>query len=88
MICIFTLKRIFVSLKISPILVVSKINTKPNLEFTCTLLYLLEYKSLYQEGTLNDFDTPSVNKCLNDPNFDQLVINFDYNNKIKVRDWK
>ena len=64
-------------------LVVPKINTKPNLECTCTLLYLLKYKSLYQEGTLNDLDTPSVNKCLNDPNFDQLVMNCDFNNKIK-----
>ena len=64
-------------------LVVPKINTKTDLECTCTLLFLLQYKSLYQEGSLNDLDTSSVNKCLNDPNFDQLVLNCDFEWRIR-----
>jgi hypothetical protein len=63
-------------------LVVPKINTKPDLQCTCTLLWLIQYKSLYQEGALNYLDTPSVSKCLNDPNFEVLVNNCNFANKI------
>ena len=66
-------------------LVVPKINTKPDLQCTCTLLWLIQYKSLYQEGALNFLDTPSVSKCLNDPNFEVLVNNCNFEFKIQTQ---
>jgi len=60
-------------------LVVPKISTKPDLDCSCTLLWLIQYKSLYQE----DLDTPSVVKCLNDPSFDQLVNSCNFELRIK-----
>jgi hypothetical protein len=66
-------------------LVVPKINTKPDLQCTCTLLWLIQYKSLYQEGALNYLDTPSVSKCLDDPNFEALVNNCNFELKIQTQ---
>jgi len=69
-------------------LVVPIINTKENLDCTCTLLYLLQYKSLYQNQSINELDTPSVNKCINHPYFDQLVSVCDFKKKIMLCDGK
>jgi len=65
-------------------LVVPIINTKENLDCTCTLLYLLQYKSLYEEDSFNILETPSVTKCLNDPNFTQLISECDFDWKMRA----
>ena len=70
-------------------LVVPIIQTKSNLDCSCTLLWLLKYKSIYdinlsgEKATSNPMYTDSTTKCLNDPNFDKLVVNCQFDINLK-----
>ena len=65
-------------------LVVPIINTQNDLECTCTLLWLLQYKSLFQNGTSNDLETLSVKLCINRFDFDQLISKCDFQDRITL----
>ena len=67
-------------------LVAPKINTKPDLECTCSLLWLLKYKYVYQIATLNELSTPSTSNCLNKANFDELIENCNFKVKLEECD--
>ena len=54
-------------------LVVPIIDTKENLPCSCTLLWLLKYKKLYDSNGKNVLDTPSTHTCINIPYFEEAV---------------
>ena len=64
-------------------LVVPIIKTKDNLECSCTLLWLLKYKDIYEVDGANPINTDSVSKCISNPNFDQMVKDCDFDSRIK-----
>jgi len=60
-------------------LIMPIIQTKTELECTCTLLWLLKYKSIYDSNSkANPMYTESTSKCLDDPNFSILLQNCDF----------
>ena len=61
-------------------LVFPVIETKPNLECTCTLIWLLKNKSLFAKS-IELLNTKSVSKCLKNPNFDSIVSECQFNKK-------
>ena len=48
------------------------INSKPNLDCNCTLLYLIQNKNLAVNGS-QMLSTPSTKNCISSPNFDQVA---------------
>ena len=67
-------------------LVAPIIMTKDNLECTCTLLYLLKYKDIYNINGINVMDTPSVAKCLYAADFADMVKKCDFYTKLNECD--
>ena len=63
-------------------LVMPIIKTKQNLECSCTLMWLLKYKSIYEVNGVNPMETDSTLNCLASPNFDQLIKDCDFNAKL------
>lgn len=64
-------------------LVFPVIRSKDNLECTCTLMWLLKYKRIYQAENENPMDTSSVHNCLAHPNFDQMIEDCNFEQKLK-----
>ncbi len=62
-------------------LVFPVIETKPNLECTCTLIWLLKNKSLFAKS-IELLNTKSVSQCLKNPNFERIVSECQFNKKI------
>ena len=56
------------------------INTAPNLECSCTLLRLTQFATYYKNP--EEIKTPSVRRCLSDPNIDNLVENCNFRERI------
>jgi hypothetical protein len=56
------------------------INTTPNLTCTCSLLWVIQYAPYYKDQ--NEIRTNSVRRCLEDPNFDQLLADCKFEEKI------
>jgi hypothetical protein len=67
-------------------LVAPIIMTKDNLECTCTLLYLLKYKDIYNINGINVMDTPSVAKCLYAADFADMLKKCDFYAKLNECD--
>lgn len=68
-------------------LVMPIIQTKADLECSCTLLWLLKYKSIYDTTSkVNPMYTSSTSKCLDDPNFSNLVQKCNFNENFKQCD--
>ena len=62
-------------------LVFARIESKANLPCTCTLLFLIQnWKSFLDPSRI---ETDSVKSCLNNPNFNQLIANCDFDSKTK-----
>jgi len=57
------------------------IETKQNLECSCTLMWLLKNKSLF--SNVDELKTSSVENCLFNKDFDKIVSNCDFNKKIE-----
>jgi hypothetical protein len=58
------------------------LNSKPDLECSCTLAFLLQYAKYYKD--MREINTPSVRKCLSDPaSFEQIVKSCDFEKRIK-----
>ena len=57
------------------------IETKQNLECSCTLMWLLKNKSLFTN--IDELKTSSVENCLFNKDFDKIVSNCDFNKKIE-----
>jgi hypothetical protein len=56
------------------------INTVSNLSCTCSLLWVIQYAPYYKNQS--EIRTNSVRNCLDDPDFDQNIINCDFEQKI------
>ena len=56
------------------------INTKPDLECSCTLIWLIKYWRYYSNST--ELQTASLNKCNLDENFEDLVKGCEFEKKI------
>lgn len=63
-------------------LILPVIRTKPNLECTCTLMWLLSYKKIYDQNDVQIMDTSSTSACLNSPNFNQIIANCNFAQKL------
>jgi len=59
------------------------INTLPNLECSCTLLWLIQYKDIYPE-TFSLMNTSSVFNCINRLDFKDLIQKCNFKTKIDV----
>jgi hypothetical protein len=60
------------------------INTKPNLECSCTLMWLLQYQKIYDRNGVNPMTTDSTINCLATGNFDKLVRDCNFDDKLKA----
>jgi hypothetical protein len=60
------------------------INTVSNLSCTCSLLWVIQYAPYYKNQS--EIRTNSVRNCLDDPDFDQNIIDCDFEQKIKICD--
>ena len=68
-------------------LVLPIIETKSDLACSCTLLWLLKYKSIYDMNSkANPMYTESTAKCLDDPNFSNLIQKCNFNENFKQCD--
>jgi hypothetical protein len=65
-------------------LLVPAIKTRNSLKCTCTLLYLLQYKSIYDYFTPNPLETDSTQKCLTDPNFNFMIQTCNFKNRLET----
>jgi hypothetical protein len=57
------------------------IKAKPGLECSCTLVWLVQYYKYYSFKA--DLITPSVSKCLSDPNFEQIILDCNFKKRVE-----
>ena len=58
------------------------IKTKPDLPCSCTLMYLIQYKKIYEANGVNPMETDSTRNCLNSANFNKLISDCRFENKL------
>ena len=64
-------------------LVFPLIETKDNLECTCTLMWLIKNKNLFSQ-IIEFLNTSSVSNCLQNPKFDSIISECEFNKKIEA----
>ncbi len=67
-------------------LVFPVINTKPNLNCTCTLIWLIQYKDRVSGGPQR-LETSSTKNCLNNPDFNSKVLDCNFPNRLTECDF-
>ena len=64
-------------------LILPIINTRDNLPCSCTLLWLLKHKKLYDLNNQNIMNTPSTRACFSVSNFDDIIEACDFSERVE-----